>query len=81
MKKNEVKSGIVKMGTSLPVFNSHAAGIDIGDTMHCIAINDGHGGHEVKTTSAFTYDLYETVTYLLENGVTTVAMEVQVFIG
>lgn len=75
MKKNEVKSGIVKMGTSLPVFNSHAAGIDIGDTMHCIAINDGHGGHEVKTTSAFTCDLYETVTYLLENGVTTVAME------
>jgi len=75
MKKNVSKNGVVKMGTSLPVFNPHAAGIDIGDTMHCVAINDGHGGHEVKTTSAFTCDLHEIVTYLLLNGVTTVAME------
>ena len=31
MKKSQKKS-VVNMGTGLPVFNAHAAGIDIGDT-------------------------------------------------
>lgn len=75
MKKEPVKMGIVKMGTGLPVFNPNAAGIDIGDTLHCVAINDGNGKHEVKTTSAFTCDLHEIVDYLKSNGVTTAAME------
>lgn len=75
MKKKSVKNSVVKMGSSLPVFNAYAAGIDIGDTMHCVAINDGTGGHEVKTTSAFTCDLHEIVDYLIINGVTTAAME------
>jgi len=75
MKKEEVKKGVVKMGTGLPVFNHHAAGIDIGDTLHCVAINDGNGGQEVKTTSAFTCDLHEIVDYLKSNGITTAAME------
>jgi transposase len=75
MKKEVLKKGVVKMGTGLPVFNPHAAGIDIGDTLHCVAINDGNGGHEVKTTSAFTCDLQEIVDYLKSNEVTTAAME------
>lgn len=75
MKKEKPKMGIVKMGSGLPVFNPYAAGIDIGDTLHCVAINDGKGGHEVKTTSAFTCDLHEIVDYCKSNGVTTVAME------
>lgn len=75
MKKEVLKRSVVKMGTGLPVFNPHAAGIDIGDTMHCVAINDGNGGHEVKTTSAFTCDLQEIVDYLKSNDVTTAAME------
>ena len=75
MKKETLKLGIVKMGSGLPVFNPYAAGIDIGDTLHCVAINDGKGGHEVKTTSAFTCDLHEIVDYCKYNGVTTVAME------
>ena len=75
MKKETVKKGVVKIGTGLPVFNPHAAGIDIGDTMHCMAINDGNGGHEVKTTSAFTCDLHDIVDYLISNGITTAAME------
>jgi transposase len=75
MKKKSEKNSVVKMSTGLPVFNPHAAGIDIGDTMHCVAISDGLGGHEVKTTSAFTYDLHEIVNYLKINGITTAAME------
>jgi transposase len=75
MKKETAKKGVVKMGTGLPVFNFHAAGIDVGDTLHCVAISDGNGGHEVKTTSAFTCDLNEIVDYLQSNGITTAAME------
>src|SRR3989339_779137 len=75
MKKEAEKKGVVRMGSGIPVFNHHAGGIDIGDTLHCVAINDGNGGHEVKTTSAFTCDLNEIVDYLVINGITTVAME------
>lgn len=75
MKKGTQEKALIKMGRGLPVFNPHAAGIDIGDTLHCVAINDGNGGHEVKTTSAFTCDLNEIVDYLKSNGITTAAME------
>ena len=75
MKKETPKKGIVKFATGLPVFNAHAAGIDVGDTLQCVAINDGNGGHEVKTTSGFTCDLVEIVEYVLTNKITTVAME------
>ena len=75
MKKEKPKNGITRLSTGLPVFNHHAAGIDIGDTLHFVAISDGTGGHEVKTTNAFTCDLKEIVDYLLLNGITTAAME------
>ncbi len=75
MKKEEVKKGISKFATGMPVFNHHAAGIDIGDTMQCVAVGDGNGGHEVKTTTGFTCDLHEIVNYLVEKEVTTAAME------
>lgn len=75
MQKEIVKKGIEKFSTGLPVFNPHAAGIDIGDTLQCVAISDGKGGHEVKTTSGFTCDLKEIVDYLIGNQITTAAME------
>ncbi len=75
MKKEIEKKVSIKMGKGLPVFNFHAAGIDIGDTLHYIAINDENGGHEVKVTSAFTCDLEEIVSYLLQHKITTAAME------
>jgi transposase len=75
MKKEVGEKKIVRMGSGLPVFNAHAAGIDIGDTLHCVAISAGIDSHEVLTTSAFTCALHEIVTYLQANGITTVAME------
>jgi transposase len=75
MKKEVAEKKIVRMGSGLPVFNAHAAGIDIGDTLHCVAISAGIDSHEVLTTSAFTCALHEIVTYLQANGITTVAME------
>jgi transposase len=59
----------------LPVMNPYAAGADIGDTRHDIAINDGKGGHIVRTFGTFTADVQEAVEWLKEEGITTVAME------
>lgn len=59
----------------LPVINYHAAGIDIGDTMHAIAISDGIRGHIVHEFDAFTVDLKAIVDWLLSKYITTVAME------
>jgi hypothetical protein len=56
LKKGLPKQGIRKVGTGLPVIHAHAAGIDIGDTFHWIAIPDGHGGPEVKTITAYRCD-------------------------
>jgi transposase len=75
MKKSLPKQGIQKVGRGLPVIHAHAAGIDIGDTFHCIAIPDGEGGQEVKTITAYSCDLREIVAYLRSNGIQTVALE------
>lgn len=59
----------------LPVLQPYAAGADIGDTRHDIAINDGKGGHIVRTFQTFTTDIEEAVSWLKDEGITTVAME------
>ena len=73
--KENLKNVTIKMSTGLPVFNFHAAGVDIGDTEHFVAISNGKGGHEVKCYNAFTEDLECIVQDLKRNGITTVAME------
>jgi transposase len=74
-KKQSSEKGITKFASGLPVFNHFAAGIDIGDTLMCVAVGDGKQGHLVKTTTGFTCDLREIVEFLLEHKITTVAME------
>lgn len=75
MKKETPLLGITKISSGLPVLNAHAAGIDIGDTLHYVAISNGSGGHDVKATSAFTSDLHDIVSYLQSHGITTAALE------
>jgi transposase len=75
MDKNKEKKQTKKAIQGLPVLKPYAAGADIGDTRHDIAINDGKGGHIVRTFKTFTADVEEAVTWLKEEGVTTVAME------
>lgn len=59
----------------LSVMNPYAAGADIGDTRHDVAINDGHGGLIVRTFGTFTSEIQEAVNWLKEEGITTIAME------
>src|SRR3989304_3540663 len=73
--KENLKNVTLKMSKGFPVFNAQAAGIDIGDTEHFVAISDGKGGHEVKCYKAFTGDLKCIVQDLKNNAITTVAME------
>jgi transposase len=72
-KKEQVKKRHFKTG--LPVFNPTAAGIDVGDGKHDVAISDGAGGHLVREYQSFTSDLEELVRWLLSEGITTVAIE------
>lgn len=76
MKKQKKKRQIlsVKTGTGFSLINPHAAGIDIGDTEHYVAVENGEE-HEVRCFDAFTVDLRDIVQWLTSIGITTVAME------
>ena len=75
MEKEKKKEITHRVGNGLPVFNPHAAGIDIGDTEHFVAFGDGAQGYVMKRYDAFTDDLRSIVSDLKEAGITTVAME------
>jgi len=80
MKKDQKNSSTPKVkkktfSHGLPVYNPHAAGIDLGDTKHDAAISDGAGGYEVREYRSFTEDLTLLVAWLVSEGITTVAME------
>jgi len=64
-----------KFKNGLPIQNESAAGIDIGDSEHVVAILGKDGTHQTKTYGSFTEDLKTLVKDLKENGITTVAME------
>ena len=63
-----------RFAQGLPVINSYAAGIDIGDSKYDVAIAC-NSAHEVREYSTFTSDLISMVKWLKEEGITTVAME------
>lgn len=71
--ESSIKKRIFSQG--LPVFHPYAAGIDVGDTMHDVAISKGDTGHEVREYLTFTEDTTNLVAWLVSEGITTVAME------
>jgi hypothetical protein len=62
-----------KKKLALEVINPHAAGIDVGSRSHFVAI--GQRDEDVREFGVYAEDLKEVTAWLLENGVTTVAME------
>jgi transposase len=72
--KQKKKQVIIKMSKEMTVINAHAAGVDIGDIEHFIAVESGEG-YEVRRYDAFTVDLKAIVKWLIAIGITTVAME------
>lgn len=64
MKEKEIK---------MKVINPHAAGIDVGSRSHWVAI--GQGEKDFKEFGVYNENLHAIATWLLENKITTVAME------
>jgi transposase len=60
--------------TLLPVLNPHAAGIDIGSRKHSVCIGP-NPDTDVREFDTFTGDLNALADWLIEHGITTVAME------
>jgi len=62
-------------GATLRRINPRAAGIDIGSASHWVAIDPSLSDHPVREFAAYTGDLHAMADWLIEHGVTTVAME------
>lgn len=58
----------------LPICHEFAAGIDIGDTFHAVAVWS-KDGYEVREYGSFTEDLEMLVQWLVSEKITTAAME------
>lgn len=60
---------------SFEVVHSRAAGIDVGDRCHFVAVAGPSGDSIVRRFETFTQDLYALADWLQEHSVTTVALE------
>lgn len=64
---------MAKGALKMEVVNPRAAGIDVGSRSHFVAINQQV--NDVKEFGVYAEDLQQMVSWLLENEITTVAME------
>ena len=62
-----------KMKLGMDVVNFNAAGIDVGSRSHFVAI--GQELSDVKEFGVYAEDLTEICQWLMDSGVTTVAMD------
>jgi transposase len=70
-KKKPLKQEVVHM----QVIRPNAAGIDVGDTMHAVAVPPSRASEPVRSFGAFTCDLQAIVQWLKKCTIDTVAME------
>jgi len=64
-----------KGNVSMPLVHVNAAGIDIGDSLHVVAVPSGRDPVNVRRFGAFTEDLENIANWLEECSIDTVAME------
>ena len=62
------------LSDALQVCHPHAAGIDIGEAEHWVAVPPGRAPQPVRRFGTFTADLDALADWLIDCGVTTVAM-------
>lgn len=60
---------------NMPVLNPDAAGIDVGDTLHAVAVPEGRDEQSVRSFGSMTCDLLDIVNWLKKCEINTVAME------
>lgn len=73
--KIKKKRGGSTATVAMPLVNPNAAGIDIGDSLHVVAVPAGRDEVNVKRFGAFTADLESIVVWLKHCEIETVAME------
>ncbi len=66
---------VLRPSSSLPLYNPHAAGIDIGEAEHWVAVPPDRAPQPVRRFGTCTADLDALADWLLDCAVTTVAME------
>jgi hypothetical protein len=62
-------------GPGLDVVNREAAGIDVGDTAHYVAVRPERDAEPVRRFECFTADLYRMADWLQCCGVKMIAMQ------
>lgn len=75
MRKKTSKKKENKNVVAMQLVNPLAAGIDIGDKIHAVAVPEGITNERVRVFGTMTCDLYEIVHWLKECKIVTVAME------
>ncbi len=73
--KRELKRRINAEDTALEVVHPNAAGIDIGNESHFVAIPPDRDANPVREFGSWTADLHEMARWLKEHGIQTVAMQ------
>jgi len=69
------KSKGTRRQTQLNLIHPRAAGIEVGSTFPVVAVPPDLAPEPVQAFQSFTGDLYRLADWLVEVGVTTVAME------
>jgi len=59
----------------LEIVHPHAAGIDVGNSAHYVAVRPDRDVEPVRRFECFTADLYRLADWLRSSGVKTVAMQ------
>lgn len=71
----KIKEKQMRFASGLPIVNLYAAGVDIGDEKHDVAVRRADGSYLLLECPAYTEDLEKLVKRLQEEGIKTVAME------
>ena len=75
MSKKTAKKTEHKNIVEMLLVNPYAAGIDVSDAEHVIAVPEGADTERVKKFGAMTYDLRLIIAWLVHCKIKTVAME------
>jgi transposase len=75
MQKKKSKKAKETDFVSMAMVNPHAAGIDVGDSLHAVAVPKSRDAQSVRTFGTMSADLEEIVLWLEKCGVDTIALE------
>ena len=73
--RRELAQGLRVEDPGLDVMHPHAAGIDVGNSAHYVAVRPDRDPDSVHRFDCFTADLHRLADWLAHCGVTSVAMQ------